>query len=133
MKKNWLEIYGLAVCFFTVACFAIVIGIATWDVVQVAAPEFTMTSDAWEKHQSDETFRAALIDEHRVADEKGKYVPPEGAALSKARQDSLDKEIRSERRTGFQDLMQHLIILLIDLLVFAAHWKIAARARHSAG
>lgn len=133
MKKNWLEIYGLAVCFFTVACFAIFMGITTWDVVRVAAPEFTMTSNTWEKHQSDETFRAALIDEHKFADEKGKYVPPEGVDLSKARQDSFDKELRSERRTGFQDLMQHLIILLIDLLVFAAHWKIAARARHSAG
>ena len=133
MKKSWVEIYGLAVCFFTVACFVVVLGIATWDVVKICAPEFTLSSYVWDQHQTDEAFKKKLINEHRYGEEKNTYVPPEGAALTKEREDSLSGAIRSERRGAIQDLVRNLIILLIDLGVFLVHWKIAARARESAG
>jgi hypothetical protein len=130
MKKSWLEIYGLAVCFFTVACFVVVLGIATWDVVKIQVPEFTIASSDWQRHQSDELFKESLIDKHRYRDDKkDKYIPPAGKALTEARERSFAQEISSERRDGFQDLVRNLIILFIDLGVFFLHWKIAARAR----
>ena len=134
MKKGWLEIYALLVCFFTVACLAVVFGMGVWDIVKISAPDFTLYSGDWEAHQTDETFREHLIKEHRRCDdEEETYKPPEGAALTQAKETSFGQALRSERRQGFKDLIQNLIILLIDVGLFAVHWKIAARARQSAG
>jgi len=133
MKKSLLEIYSLAVCFFTVACFVVVLGIALWDAVQLSVPEFTLDSDTYEAHQTDEAFRDHLIKQYRPDEVQKTYKPPEGAALSEAREKSFAAEIRSERRDALQGLVQNLIILLIDLVVFIAHWKVGAYARKSAG
>lgn len=133
MKKSLLEIYGLAVCFFTVACFVIVLGIATWDIVRIYSPQFTMSNGDWTKHQSDELYSKALVDENRWRDDKKeKYIPPIGKELAEARERSFAQEIRAERRGGFQDLARNFIILFIDLGVFLLHWKIAAHARQNA-
>ncbi len=132
MKKGWLEIYALAVCFFAIACFVIVLGIGIWDIVKVAAPDFTMHSANWEKHQTDEAFKEALIQASRYDPDKETYVPPEGAALTKAREESYARTIRSERRDGFQGIVRNLIILVIDIVVFLVHWMAAARARQTA-
>jgi len=132
MKKSLLEIYALAVCFFTVVCFVVVLGMAMWDGVKVAAPDFTIRSHYWEKHQSDEAFRESLVSLRRCGDGKPAYTPPAGADLTKAREESYAQVLRAERRDGFQGLVQRLIILFLDLLVFLIHWKIAARARQSA-
>jgi len=42
LKKNLVEIYALAVCFFTVACFVIVAGMTAWNIIELSAPEFTI-------------------------------------------------------------------------------------------
>ena len=131
MKKSLLESYGLAVCFFTVVCFVIVLGMTLWDGVKLTAPGFTLNSRDWKRHQSDEAFKEYLISEHRYGSEKETYTPPEGAALSQAREQSFAQESQSEKRDGFQDLVRNLIILLINLGVFLAHWRIAARARRN--
>ena len=133
MKKSVLEIYALAVCFFTVACFVIVTGMAIWEVVRLSAPEFTLSSFLWQQHQTDDAFKTKLVNEHRYVAEKHTYTPPEGTELTKARETSFAQAIASERRTASQDLIRNLIILLIDGLVFVVHWKIAIRARQSAG
>jgi len=133
MKKSLLEIYALAVCFFTVACLVVVLGMAMWDGIQVATPDFTMYSANWIKHQTDDAFREALIAEHRYRDEKSTYTPPTGADLTRAREESYARALLAERRDGFRELVRSLIILVIDMLVFLMHWKIAAGARRNAG
>lgn len=35
MKKTLLEIYALAVCFVTVVCFAVALGIGVYGVIQI--------------------------------------------------------------------------------------------------
>ncbi|MCK9531218.1 MAG: hypothetical protein M0R77_11770 [Gammaproteobacteria bacterium] len=132
MKRNLLEIYALAVCFFTVACFVIVLGIAVWDGVSVLAPEFTLSNHNWERHQTDEAFRKSLSNENRYREDKDSYKPPEGAALTDARIQSYDQALRAERRIGFQGLARNAIILLLNIALFAIHWKLAARARKNA-
>jgi len=132
LKKGWLELYALLVCFFTVACFAIVLGMTIWDTVKLAAPEFAMYSEVWEEFQSDDAFKARLIRQHSRSDEdKASYAPPEGAALTEAREQGFVMEIQKVRRTALQDLILNLIILLVDVGLFAVHWKIATRARQS--
>ena len=134
MKRSWLEIYALAVCFFTVACFVITLGIAVWDGVKICAPEFTLDNRDWKKHQTDEAFKESLISDHQYQSEKEKkpYVPPVGKELTEARNRSYSSELTGERREGLQDMVRTLIILLIDMGVFFLHWKIAARERQIA-
>lgn len=133
MKRSILEIYALAVCFFTVACFVIVLGMAVWNFVAISTPEFALNNIVWEQHQSDEAFKARLLLEHRYGSDKNTYTAPEGAALTAARDLSLSRAIASQRHGAIQDLVRNLIILLIDGIVFFIHWKLAARARQSAG
>ena len=56
VKKSLLEIYALAVCFVTVVCFVIALGIGLYDLVELAYPEFSLSSYEYERHQSDEAF-----------------------------------------------------------------------------
>lgn len=44
MKKSLLEFYALAICFVTVVCLVIALGIATYGVVGMANPEFTLST-----------------------------------------------------------------------------------------
>ena len=60
MKRTLIEMYALSVCFFTVACLVIVTGIAMWDVVQVIYPEFTISSNDYENHLDNETYKIEL-------------------------------------------------------------------------
>lgn len=129
MKRGWLEIYGLAVCFFVAAYFLFVAAEAAWHVIQISAPEFTVSSHQWERHQTDEAFRESLLGRHDNGLEKSSYVPPEGEALTKARQDSLELTVRSEARTAVQQLIRNLLGLSIAVVLFLTHWRIARRAR----
>lgn len=133
MKRNLMEIYALAVCFFTLACFVVVLGIAIWEGISVVSPEFTIDGYIWERHVSDESFKEHLIAANDCDDEADKtYAPPEGAALTLARNQSFSQTLRAERREGVQGLAQNAIVLLIDVVLFAIHWRLAARARMNA-
>jgi hypothetical protein len=56
MKKSILEIYALAVCFFTVACFVVASGIALYNLIQVVNPEFSLDSQQYNQHQTNDIF-----------------------------------------------------------------------------
>lgn len=131
MKKSLLELYGLAVCFFTVACFVIVLGIAAWNLISIVAPGFTLGAHEWEKHQTDQNFRDSLLADHRYGPDKDTYRPPEGEALTTERERSYAMSIRSHAREALQSLIQNCIILGIDIVLFLIHWGIAARARQT--
>ena len=57
MKKSILEIYALSVCFVTLVCFVIVLGIGIYDLIQISNPEFTLNPHEYERHRSNEAFR----------------------------------------------------------------------------
>src|ERR1700722_1868897 len=105
MKKSILEIYALAVCFFTVACFVFLIGFAAWNIVQLCAPKFTIGQSDYQRHKSDDAFREPLVSEHSYggtpaapsASAPPAYFPPEGAALTAAREKSLQQILDVER------------------------------------
>ena len=56
MKKSILEIYALSVCFVTLLCFVIALGIGIHDLIQIGNPEFTMNPYEYERHQSNQAF-----------------------------------------------------------------------------
>jgi len=139
MKRQLLEIYALAVCFFTVACFVIVVGMLLWDAVRVAAPGFTVPNHVFEMHQSEQSYR------RMQGPRMTRPVPPADPAAGtaplalSAPEDTLSRDeswalaLRAERREGLRGIVRNAIILVIDLLVFGLHWRIARGARAEAG
>ena len=132
MKRAILEIYALAVCFFTVACFAITLGLALWNVVELAAPEFTVTNHQFSCHQTDHKFKECFPHQAKYTVEDGQEVFLADEALTLKRTTEYAQIIQSEQRDALQGLVQKLIILLIDIIVFFSHWVIATRARKTA-
>ncbi len=123
MKKTLLEIYALAVCFVTLVCFAITLGVGLYDLIAISYPEFTLSSHAFERYQSDEAFIRNWPKDKPV---------PSGRELKKLRQEGYRVAILSEQRNGQQGLTKSLIIILINIVVFLPHWHLAKRAREAA-
>lgn len=146
MKKTILEIYALAVCFAAIVCATIALGIALWDVVQITAPEFTVNSYTFERYQDNDSFRSSDCAEDPAREAAKAAAAATGTAtataansngkcgysdaeLSAKREQEWAKQLNGERRQGFQSLVRCLIVILLDLLVFSAHWILARRAR----
>jgi hypothetical protein len=135
MKRPLLEIYALAVCLFTIACFAITLGVALYDIVQVSAPAFTLSADEYERHQSDEAFQSYVGRRHVVALNSQAESVETGAPaksspkITRQREESFRHAINAERRSGFQSLVRTSIIMLVSSLVFWLHWRLAAYSR----
>jgi hypothetical protein len=117
MFRSLIQVYALTVCFCTLMCGVIALGVAAYDVVRIAAPGFTManTYGAWD---SDEQF--VLV----YPDKKGLPLAEISAFREKYRQDGL----AAERKTGQQGFVFAFIILVIDGAVYTIHWRIARRA-----
>ena len=122
MKRSLLEIYALGVCFVTLICFAIALGVGFYDVVQIISPEFTLSQWEFEKHQTNERFLASWP--------KEKPIPPEDQVTA-LRKQSYAVAVAVERRSAVQSLVMVAIIVLIDVVIFLVHWRLGARARQA--
>ncbi len=123
-----LEIYALAVCFIALVCFVVALGIGLNDLIQIASPEFTLNAYEYERHQSNENFRGSPGRVLRGAFAPGIPIEPTERPeeeVSQQREESFQAALRSERRRGLQSLLQIMIILVIDVLVFVPHWLLA--------
>ena len=131
MKKSILEIYALAVCFVALLCFVIVLGIGMYDLIQITNPEFTLNAYEYERYQSNEAFKGSP---GRALRGIAPGIPIEPTQRSEEevtqqREKSYQAALRSERRAGMQSLIQIMIILVIDVLVFVPHWLLVRRTR----
>lgn len=128
MKKSILEIYALAVCFATIVCFVITLGISIYDIVRITKPEFTMSSYEYNRHQSNEAYWKSS---NNCSNDDKKEQRPADEELTKQRLASYQQSIKSELRDAFQSLIQSVIILIIAVIVFLIHWRVARRSRES--
>jgi hypothetical protein len=124
MKRSLLEIYALGVCFVTLICFAIALGVGLYDVVEIVNPEFTLSDWEFEKHQTNEKFLASWS--------KEKPIPPEDQVTA-LRKQSYAVAVEAERRSALQSLVMVAIIILIDIVIFLLHWRLGGRARQASG
>ena len=117
MPRSLIQVYALTVCFCTLMCGVIALGFATYDLIRIAAPGFTMATSygAWD---SDEQFLLGHPDK--------KELPP--AELAIVREKYRQEALAYERKTGQQGFVWAFIILVIDGAVYAVHWRIARRA-----
>lgn len=129
MKKSLIEIYALSVCFVTVACFVVTIGLALWDVVEFSMPEFTINQHQYNHHQTDEAYLDHISRRSQYKGDDAEPLPS-GEELTTAREKSYEFVISSEKRSALQEFFQKLIIMIIDAIAFLIHWKIAGKARH---
>ena len=120
MPRSLIQVYALTVCFCTLMCGVIALGFASYDLVRIAAPGFTMATSygAWD---SDDQF--VLV----YPDKKG--LP--AAELAKLREKNRQDALAYERKTGQQGFVWAFIILAIDGAVYAIHWRIARRAERN--
>jgi hypothetical protein len=88
-------------------------------VIRVASPSFTLNGWQYSHSQSNDAFWFA---------QPLRQQPPQRlteAELNQKRQRAFSIALKVERRGGAQTLVKSLIITLIDMAVFAAHWLIA--------
>ncbi len=97
--------YGLAVCFFAVACFVITLGIAWYDIVQIVDPEFTLNRYLYERYQSNDVFRAAP-GAIPGRDEKERQALSE-EEVTKRREAAYTQALRAEKHDGKQSLLPY--------------------------
>lgn len=121
-KRGILEIYALAICFVTVVCAAIAAGIGIYDVVEIANPEFALSSYQYERHQSNEAFFHNDCEKKTSADLTTEE-------KTKRRLESYQLVVKAEQRNATQSLIKAFIVLLIDAGVFFTHWKLARRSQ----
>jgi hypothetical protein len=131
LKKTILEVYALTVCFITVVCFTVALGLACYGVIGVVNPEFTMNSWVYAQHQTNDAFRNRPTGPYRGPDEKMKERPSD-SDLTRQREQSYALAVANERRDSIQMVVKTMIVILIDLMVFLFHWLIARRARTNA-
>ena len=131
MKKSMLEIYALSVCFVTLVCFVIALGIGIYDLIQIASPAFTLNAYEYERHQSNQAFgRSPRIEMRGLAPGVSiEPTEPSAVELTQQREESYQAALRSERRRGIQSLTIVGIVMVIDLCVFGVHWLLSKRTR----
>ncbi len=111
--RSFIQIYALAVCFSTLMCFVVAAGIAVYDIVEASAPDFTL--DWAQVYRSNESF--------------AQYYPQQTdlstIEITAIREQALQDALHAERRNAFQSMLFISIVLVIDIVVFAVHWRIA--------
>jgi hypothetical protein len=113
MKRSAIQIYALAVCFATLMCLVVSLGIGLYDGVQMAFPGFTLS--AWQPYESNSQYVLFWPDKKDLPDEQ----------ITKLRENAYRDALYGERHAAMQSLVFVSILLLIDIVVYAVHWKLA--------
>ena len=131
MKRSIVEIYAMAVCFICAAVSAVSVTVGVYNVVEIANPEFTMSSFEYLPHQNNEAFL-----EYKLTVIPEKYGNPyehmSHQELTSARERSFRTALEKERRNASQGLLRCLIVIGVLALIFAVHWRIGKRQRRDA-
>lgn len=111
--RSLVQIYALAVCFASMMCLMVVLGIGLYDLVQIALPEFTLAHH--QSYESNDGYLLYYPDKQGLAEDE----------LTRLRDQGPRQAVAAERRSAAQSGVFVLIVSLIDLAVFAAHWTLA--------
>jgi hypothetical protein len=113
MDMKAIQIYALAVCFSSLMCFVVALGIAAYDVVEIGAPKTTSSQLAW--YSTTERYLHYFPDKKSLPADK----------LEAARQMEYSLILDSAQQLAIQSLLFAGMILVIDAVVFAIHWQLA--------
>ena len=125
MKKTLLELYALAVCLGTLGFIVVNTAQGLYDVIGIVAPTFTMSLYDTRVTDSNEDY---LQDHWRLVHKDEPL--PDDATVTKLRMASAASNLRSQRLDRTQEGAKHLCFIIVNLIVFWIHWRVAARQRH---
>lgn len=116
MMKNILGIYSFTVCFLSLMCGVIALGLLSYNIVKIVSPTVTISARELRQVSSNDEFRRSFG--------KVRYMPDEDDKITKLRQQEHLLLIDSEFHNGRQKIILYGIIFLINLIVYVTHWKI---------
>lgn len=131
MKKTIVEIYALAVCFFTIICFSFTIVFMAYNIIRALAPSFTISAWQYAEYQSNEQFCSGGIvtfdsGSNKSTSKCGDKSPEE---ITKLRLKAYTNVLDIEQKTAMQNIIYALILLLTIMFIYVSHWRIARKAR----
>ena len=124
VKRTLLEFYAFAVCFINVLIGSIAFGIIIYAMTSIVSPELTLPSWEHSKYQSNDEFIATRPDTESFSDKLKNMSEQE---ITEAREVAYGIALKGEQREGLQDIVRYSIVLLIQIILFMVHWKLAKR------
>ncbi len=155
IKNSSYKIYAFAVCFVTLMCGAITMGVVLYNLVTLSAPELTLDSHSYNAHQSIDAFRRSqfygyggpfpalmgggpfirrgvpLVNESDVSSDESSDISD--ADLDELRVKSYESVLLGHRRSAIQSIIRSSIIVLISLSLFFMHWRLIKRNNQVTG
>lgn len=140
MSGQILRIYAMAVCFFSLMCGSIALGIGLFNIVKLAAPSATINPVSMQHLQSPEVFRQSPQVAARLRspaffvpgqpfpgprDPVGEMEELSDEELEAMRVRQLEQAYDSHRFRARQGLIQQSIIVFISVVLFLLHWRLA--------
>lgn len=113
--RSLIQLYALAVCFCALMCLVIALGIGLYDLVRIAVPDFTLSQSYY-----------VTNDQYLLYNPEKKGLPVD--ELTRQREELHQQSLVGERKGGGQSLVFAAIIVGIDIVVYAIHWRIARQA-----
>ena len=127
MPRTVLQIYAAVVCFASVACLALAIGIAAYSLVAMLNPSFTVDPMNMPMYEpSPFMIPPASMDGSHIVGSNSTPATPQLSAdeLATRRVAALESAIKNELATAKQSLLRWTITALISGILFAMHWRI---------
>lgn len=125
-KRTFLEFYALAVCFINVLIGSIAVGFIVYSIVAAALPGFTLSGWEYSKYQSNDEFIAS-----RPENSYDKFKNMSEQEITSKREIAYGIALKAEQRDATQSIVNFSIVLLIQIILFIVHWKLAKRKRLS--
>lgn len=131
MKKTVFEIYSSLVCFVTVICCSVWLGMGLYSLVGVLEPEITLDKWSYEMYQIDQNPYPLLSEEPFILGppetieikKPEPFVTKSDKQMAEERLANYQLVLKSEIRKNKQTLLKSFIAVIICLPLFFIHWR----------
>ncbi len=130
--KSKLEIYALSVCFISVVCLVLSLGIGSYALVSMNYPSLTMHSYQYEQYLTNEAYWKSYgrsCPMNPMTDDCKDIEKPADDVITREREKAFETAQKNEVRSGFQTLIKSLIFIFFSTIALFVHWRIANKSR----
>jgi hypothetical protein len=123
--RTVLQIYAAAVCFVSVGCFAIALGIVAYSIIVVIAPGLTASPMSLLPAPPAPRFSLSMAGDSTQPSSSVASVapaPPSVHEIAKRKAEAMENGLRNEVIVSRQSLLRWGIVALISALLFATHF-----------
>lgn len=128
MPKTILQVYAATVCFVSVSCLAIAMGIIAYSVVAVINPAFTVHPMAIAPFEAPPmAMPPDMMDRSRMGGVASAVPPLSEGERANRKAAAIEAAIQNELVTARQSLLRWIIVAAISSLLFVIHWRVLRR------